>query len=209
MFLGFSEDFDKEEGLYCGTLIDCFLTVTIFGLEQGGFRESLGAGTQPDGSETYVPNQHGRVFVDLAFWILLTVIMMNLVLGVIVDTFSQLREEQATRESEQLNKCYMCSNATYEFEKQPGGFTKHKEKEHNMWMYIYAALYIKELDDGDRSYHQHYLHDHFNSKKPSQAPFPILRALGLERAGGSKQDDALKSLLKKVSSVETKSDQVT
>ena len=132
-FVFFREDFDNNEGMYCNTLTNCFATLIANSLEGGGIRDQLGPGQQGDNQTAFNDEQVGRIFLDILFWILIVTIMMNLVLGIIVDTFSQLREEQAHQDDEMTNKCFICSLPAYRFEKV-GGFKKHIQQDHNMWM---------------------------------------------------------------------------
>jgi len=39
----------------------------------------------------------GRFFLDVIFFILITVIGLNIILGIIVDTFSELRDQKVRR----------------------------------------------------------------------------------------------------------------
>lgn len=199
MYLFFRQDFDDNEGLHCNSLGDCFTTLLVAGLELGGLWELLGAGVAaPD--TTFSGNQIGRFVVNFLFWVILTVIMMNLVLGIIVDTFSQLRQELATREDEMANKCFICSLPSYKFDKH-GGFKKHKREDHNMWMYVYYTMYLEELPDSSRSHHEEFLYEQWVVKK-SPAPFPIMKSMVLHGSETEDGDDALGVVLKKLSDLE-------
>ena len=54
------------------------------------------------------PHDYGRVFFDLSFWLVINTIMMSLVLGIIIDTFSQLRAERAKQKAAVRNSCVIC-----------------------------------------------------------------------------------------------------
>jgi len=177
-FVFFREDFDNNEGMYCNTLTNCFATLIANSLEGGGIRDQLGPGQQGDNQTAFNDEQVGRIFLDILFWILIVTIMMNLVLGIIVDTFSQLREEQAHQDDEMTNKCFICSLPAYRFEKV-GGFKKHIQQDHNMWMYVYYTIYLEKLSRAERTDLQDFLHDMW-IKNRNHSPFPIMRALSIE-----------------------------
>jgi hypothetical protein len=199
MFLFYREDFDAESGLFCNSLIDCFATILGTAMEEGGIRIVLGAGQQEPGAFTFNSSQKGRVAFDLLFWVVLTVIMMNLVLGIIVDTFSQLRLELATRAEEMATKCFICSLPSYKFEKH-GGYTKHLREDHNMWMYLYYTLYLRRITVAQRTHHQAFLYEEWVENR-SPAPFPIMRSQALEIEGGD-ADDVLEKLVKQIAQME-------
>ena len=49
-----------------------------------------------------------RVIYDLAFFFLLIIIVLNLIFGVIIDTFADLRSEKQTKEEVLKNTCFIC-----------------------------------------------------------------------------------------------------
>jgi hypothetical protein len=177
-FIFFRRDYINDDGMYCNSLLDCFATL-IGNVDSGGIRDRIGSGVQLANSTSYNDGQIGRIVLDLMFWILIVTIMMNLVLGIIVDTFSQLREQQAFVDSEKTSKCFICSLPAYRFEKTKGGFEKHITKDHNMWMYLYYSIYLKEISTAARTDLQSYLHKEWVEQR-NHAPFPIKRALVVE-----------------------------
>ena len=106
----------------------------IWGLTHGGGpREAF----QPTDYDFEDANYLGRIFFDLFFWVLIAVIIMNLVLGIIVDTFSQLRSERERNLDEISNYCFICGLPAFSFHEASGGFHNHHRCEHNMWDYVY------------------------------------------------------------------------
>ena len=83
------ESFHRDEGLFCENLGQCFVTSLKFGLLSGG---GLGEALQ---SRTFSFHEPGlRTIFDLSFFIIITIIALNIVFGIIVDTFSELRDEK-------------------------------------------------------------------------------------------------------------------
>ena len=133
-FLFFRSDYDADNGQYCDSLVQCFATTLTWGLTHGGgLRETLGPGDHHHTPSD--PHYIMRIVFDLLFWVLLSIIAMNLVLGIIVDTFSQLRSERERNMEELNNNCFICSLPGHNFE-NVGGFKPHIRKQHNMWDYI-------------------------------------------------------------------------
>jgi inositol 1,4,5-triphosphate receptor type 1 len=177
-FIFFRMDFITEDGQFCDTLGQCFTTMLMFGMTAGaGTREVLA----PGNSRGFFADPHyiGRVVFDLMFWVVIPVISMNLILGIIVDTFSELRNEGLQKDEEFQSKCFICSKADHEFDR-PGarGFKHHIRNEHYMWNYVYFALHLNEMEANERNYHELYLYEKLIVQK-DPSPFPINRALSL------------------------------
>lgn len=50
-----------------------------------------------------------RVVYDVSFWAILTLTVVNLVFGVIIDTFGDLRAERQAEEERLNNSCFICA----------------------------------------------------------------------------------------------------
>lgn len=76
--------------------------------------------------------------------------------GVIVSTFSQIREENTLKEVDINNKCFICSIDRLSFEKKRISFNYHTSKEHDITTYIYYLVWLKLMDekelDADQSF---------------------------------------------------------
>merc|ERR1711935_411935 len=105
-FLWLRSDFRDEDGMHCNSLRDCFATQLSNSLVQGGgMREVLPFDTfVTSNTTTYTPHLTGRLFNDIVFWIVVNVITMSLILGVIVDTFGQLRQDRKAKEDDRASK---------------------------------------------------------------------------------------------------------
>lgn len=49
-----------------------------------------------------------RVIYDLLFFFIIIVIVLNLIFGVIIDTFADLRSEKQQKETDLKNTCFIC-----------------------------------------------------------------------------------------------------
>eukprot|EP00040_Diaphanoeca_grandis_P036640 m.234491 g.234491 ORF g.234491 m.234491 type:complete len:2978 (-) comp33655_c0_seq5:398-9331(-) len=177
-FLLFRRDYDEDDGHYCNSLLQCFVTTLTYGLTHGGGpREAF----LPGNEAGFFEDGHflGRVVFDLLFWVLIAVIIMNLVLGIIVDTFSQLRSERERNLDEINNYCFICGLPAFSFNEASGGFKNHHRCEHNMWDYVYYSMHLQSIPSIDFSYNEAYLYKHLVDE-PSTAAFPIQRALGVK-----------------------------
>lgn len=87
----FADDFrtDETRGYdICETLWGCFLNVLDLGLRNGGgIGESMGQFFTSDSNFKF------KIIFDLSFFILINVIALNMLFGIIIDTFSEMREK--------------------------------------------------------------------------------------------------------------------
>ncbi len=72
--------------------------------------------------------------------------LLNMLFGIIIDSFAELREEAAKIDSDKKDVCFICGAKRDEIEKDGISFDKHTEEEHNYFNYIYYIIGLK-LDD--------------------------------------------------------------
>jgi len=83
----------------------------------------------------------------LLFWIWVSAVCLELVFGVIIDAFKQLREAREEVEKDVVSKCFICGIDRNQFDlARSGGFALHCKEEHNMWLYMYYLIHIKEKE---------------------------------------------------------------
>ncbi len=135
---------DIEDGYpndnYCKTMQFCFLTNIDAGIRARG-----GAADQMV-KISYERNQHnyfGRIVFDVSYFLICIIIMIDLVFGIILGTFSELREEERKHEIDRVNHCFICHETRASVEKKSEDFTKHREVRHNLWNYVVYMLSLK------------------------------------------------------------------
>ena len=135
---------DIEDGYpndnYCKTMQFCFLTNIDAGIRARG-----GAADQMV-KISYERNQHnyfGRIVFDVSYFLICIIIMIDLVFGIILGTFSELREEERKHEIDRVNHCFICHETRASVEKKSEDFTTHREVRHNLWNYVVYMLSLK------------------------------------------------------------------
>ena len=58
----------------------------------------------------------GRWFFDLSYFILITFILLNIIFGIIIDTFADLRDQKKAELKDVQEKCFICSLSKYDFD---------------------------------------------------------------------------------------------
>ncbi|RLO12030.1 hypothetical protein DYB28_001143 [Aphanomyces astaci] len=124
---------------YCKTLMDCFALCVHRGIPHiGGVGYILSDGFH--NPPQFMDRMHywSRIVYDVAFFAF-AVIMLNMIFGITVDTFSDLRTDSADRAELKMNQCFVCGQARAVFDNHyiqrglPNGFQKHIDEEHNMY----------------------------------------------------------------------------
>ena len=96
-------DAESTKERACDTLLMCIVTTLNQGLRNGG-----GIGDvlrRPSLKENMFV---GRVIYDLLFFFIVIIIVLNLIFGVIIDTFADLRSEKQNKEEILKNTCFIC-----------------------------------------------------------------------------------------------------
>jgi hypothetical protein len=131
----------------CDTLQSCLQVLANNGLRSGG-----GIGEYFD---TAVDNQRRdygtrKYILELCFFLLVIIILMNIIFGLIIDTFSTLREEKKERQRDIAQICFICGVEKSQFDLGDGGdFHHHLREEHHIWDYFSFMVFIWEQDRDD------------------------------------------------------------
>lgn len=99
-----------------------------------------------------------RLFYDVTIFLIINVVFMNIIFGIIIDTFAVLRDENKKKEEDIKNICFVCSLNRTKIEKQGKDFKRHVKKEHHIWNYLFYIYFLIKKDhteyDGIESYVQ-------------------------------------------------------
>lgn len=114
---------------------------------------------------------------DFVFFVTVILLLLNMINGVIVSTFSQIREESASKEEDIKNKCFICSIDRLDFEKRKVNYEDHCKNEHNINTYIKYLVGIKLINEKDLDADQSYIISCLKSK--DIACFPVFRSTSI------------------------------
>jgi hypothetical protein len=73
--------------------------------------------------------------------------MLNIINGIIVDTFQSLREENNKKQEIRKQLCYICSINRAKFETNGVVYKHHLNREHNIIAYLQYIYYITKKTD--------------------------------------------------------------
>ncbi len=74
---------------------------------------------------------------------MVTIILLNLIFGIIIDAFADMRDARNAIESDVKERCFICGLGRFEFETKNKSWCDHTQKEHNAYAYLYFILYVQ------------------------------------------------------------------
>ena len=98
----FNDDFSDER--MCDKLVDCFMVTVREGLINGG---GMGDYLQPR-AVSDIGTFLGRFVYDLSYFVIVIIILLNVIFGIIIDTFGALRADRAEQRSQKNSQCFFC-----------------------------------------------------------------------------------------------------
>lgn len=118
-----------------------------------------------------------KYWFEIFYFFLIVFLISNMINGVIITAFTSIREESYQKENDLMNKCFICSNDKFQFEKKGINFKYHIENEHNLKDYIGYIINLKSLPQNDLNSDEKYIYDMIKLKKTDV--FPIEKAICL------------------------------
>uniref|UniRef100_A0A0N5C5P1 Inositol 1,4,5-trisphosphate receptor n=1 Tax=Strongyloides papillosus TaxID=174720 RepID=A0A0N5C5P1_STREA len=185
------EEDSKNEVPACNTLRMCILTTLNWGLRNGGGIGDVLRSVSPD-EESF----HLRIIYDLSFFVVLIIIVLNLIFGVIIDTFGDLRSEKNDREDVLKNTCFICGLERGKFDNHSVSFEAHRNNEHNLWHYLFFIVLLQEKDPTEFTGPESYVARCVKSKSIDW--FPRMQAISLIEDGSDNDQPEYKDLEKQL-----------
>ncbi|XP_010780616.1 inositol 1,4,5-trisphosphate receptor type 1 [Notothenia coriiceps] len=177
----------------CDSLLMCIVTVLSHGLRSGG-----GVGDVLRKPSKEEPLFAARVIYDLLFFFMVIIIVLNLIFGVIIDTFADLRSEKQKKEEVLKTTCFICGLERDKFDNKTVTFEEHFKEEHNMWHYLFFIVLVKVKDSteytGPESYVAEMIEEH------NLDWFPRMRAMSLVSSDAEGEQNEIRNLQEKLES---------
>ncbi|XP_078139425.1 inositol 1,4,5-trisphosphate-gated calcium channel ITPR2 isoform X1 [Centroberyx gerrardi] len=189
---------DEDDGTerVCDTLLMCIITVLNQGLRNGG-----GVGDILRRPSKEEPLFAARVVYDLLFFFVVIIIVLNLIFGVIIDTFADLRSEKQRKEEILKTTCFICGLERDKFDNKTVSFEEHFKAEHNMWHYLYFLVLVRVKDPTEYTGPESYVAQMIKEKNLDW--FPRMRAMSLVSSEGDGEQNEMRSLQEKLDSTVT------
>jgi hypothetical protein len=147
-------------------MIQCWTSLINYGVRSGG-----GIGDQLPKVAFHSSSQYsGLFFFNLTFHIFVILILGNVFLGIIVDSFGDLRDRKLVFENDFQNVCFICQTTRDKLTIKGKDFDDHVDNEHYIWNYVYFMTYLLVNNPYDFNYTEHQVYDNLKDSDISWIP---------------------------------------
>ena len=122
------------------------------------------------------------LWLHFLYFLIVTIAMLNIIFGIIVDTFSSLRADKNEKQRDTTEVCFICGQSKQKFDRaanSPDGFKDHIKNDHNMWSYLAFVFFVWEQDKDDDDGLEYYVRQKVDVKNEITW-FPINKAMRLD-----------------------------
>ena len=154
----------------CKSYSECFFDMLNSGVRGGS---GMGFGIK----KINQPGFYSEFILEMFIFILVMLVLMNMITGIIVDSFQKLREKKNEENELKENTCYICSLHREKFEKRGIKFENHTEQEHNVVNYFNYIFKVKTTDESDLNSLDYQVMQSFKNRRTDF--FPINTCLSL------------------------------
>jgi len=140
-FVFLYKDFNSNLSNSCKGLFECSITIfDVWYKADGAIGGFLGDNysSLTQGEDEYNPDTF-RIIYDSLFNFLVAILLVEILSGIIIDTFSSIREKRESLEEKQNSMCFVCGKKREEIP----DFKSHTKYVHNIWDYLYYFGYIQ------------------------------------------------------------------
>ena len=167
----FNSDFVVElnyfKDNYCKELIFAVLNALDYGLRaRGGLADSAIRISFSRNKLHYIK----RLIIDDLFFLLIVILMIDMVFGIIIKSFDELRHRNQKYKYDKLNNCFICHCNRKLLDKMRINFNEHVTNNHNIWNYVEYMLSLKLKDLHDLSAINQYVRIKIDKKDISWLP---------------------------------------
>jgi len=177
-FVSFPTDYSGGE---CQQLWSCTLSYLNYGMRNGGgIGESLFEWEIATDESMWI----SRSLYDLEFFVAIQMFLANVVFGVIVDNFAELRDGRKEQSEDRENVCYICGVDRDQFNRAHLSFEDHKNHDHHLPVYLRFIVYVMTKERNDLTGLEDYVYQCI--KNGSLEWLPVQHVVKLH---GRRQDD--------------------
>lgn len=91
--------------------------------------------------------QSGRFFFDLLYTIFMDTLFGNIVGGILIDTFAELRDKRQDIDQDKKGRCFICGIQRETLEKKNEDLKTHyKSQYHKLWDYVFYLYHLKNQE---------------------------------------------------------------
>ncbi|KAJ9465428.1 Inositol 1 [Diplonema papillatum] len=178
------------------TIFRTFIHTLFNGIASGGISDLMDPPTFDADGDGHVDPMWGlRMGFDFSFFVIVIVILLNIIFGIIIDTFAELRAEKQKVEEEIRTRCFICGIESSEFDRHASGFDCHIRRDHNMWCYIYFIHHLRTKEESEFTGQESYVWNKMENLDltffPSNKAICLQNKSGVETGGEEKRGKGL------------------
>ena len=169
--------YDLMPDYSCDSPLICMMYIYSNTFTSGG---NLGNFIDTKEESLNVSGDMERYLLDISYTVIMVYIVWQMVSGLILDAFDNLRRDREEIEEDMETNCFICGLNREKIEKYylgKEGFEKHLQ-DHSVENYLFYMLYLEEKDPNEYSGFESYVKE--NIDKESIIWFPIGRSLKIE-----------------------------
>jgi hypothetical protein len=137
---------DQPELDVCSNFAMCYWNMMIFGIKSGG---GIGDIMSVPDHRVSQGDYASRTLFDMIFFMSIILICMNIILGIIIDSFAELRDIRNAILHDIENVCFVCEMTKQEFNNNGLSFMSHTRQAHYIWNYVYYIVGLLEKDPSE------------------------------------------------------------
>ncbi|KAI0981288.1 hypothetical protein GJ496_001976 [Pomphorhynchus laevis] len=153
-----SEDSGDSQNI-CSNMLSCFVFHIYHGVRAGGGIGDELESPYGDSLEFY------RIAFDMTFFFFVVIILLAILQGLIIDAFSELREQLDSVKETLESKCFICGIGQDYFNKEPHGFEIHTSREHDFADYMFFLMHLINKPDTEHTGQESYVWDQYQNRK--------------------------------------------
>ena len=161
----------------CYSLFSCFIiTLDQTFKNNGGFGAYMDPISTPNDIKEEASFNIGRLIFDQLSNFVLLILIMQILAGLIIDKFGEIRENSENMEEELKSSCIVCGEDADVVERRTGEtFDYHKEQVHNLWYYILYIGYLRKKPKDEFNAMETRIHDLFKTDNVEWFPYSLSR----------------------------------
>ncbi|OQS05735.1 type I inositol triphosphate receptor [Thraustotheca clavata] len=176
-FFFLQDEMTAGNGTNCGTLLQCYASYIRYGLLDGGGIGDYMSSTLSHTLDYSDPKRYfERMAYDMAFYIIIITLFLNMIQGIIIDAFTSVREASEQKAAMRRDRCLVCNRNRNVIElagMEKGSlnnFSRHTEVEHNLFNYFFYIQYVNGKDDKERNGIESFVYEKLKTKDMSWIP---------------------------------------
>ena len=135
---------------------------------KGGIGDNIASPYDDEGDNV----DYGRIAYDNLTNFILMILILEILAGLIIDTFGSLRDEANARDQDLNNNCIICGNNREYIEKSSGKtFENHIGKSHNLWAYVLFIAFVNRKPQDEHTGAESYVHGKFAASDSTWFPY--------------------------------------